>query len=318
MTTVSIQGYKGSFHDVVASELFTEKQLLERSTFKEVFDDVKEGRAEFGVTAIENSIAGAILQNYDLLRDSGLQVVGEYYLRIVHNLMALPGVKIEDIKEVWSHPMALKQCQDFLLKYPHIKQVETDDTARSALQIKELSQKTSSAAPQPQQAVNSDPRTVAAIASSLAAETYGMEIIAAGIEDDPQNYTRFLLIQRQNSGSEVGLKSQKIDKKLEDLIIKLDQTPDDHKCKVSTYVETAHRPGGLLPVLQAIKDHEANMTMLVSRPVVGKAWEYGFYIDFVIEESKADELLEILTYITDECKLLGKYANFHPLKQISG
>lgn len=291
MTTVSIQGYKGSFHDVVAGQLFSEKTLLERSTFKEVFDDVKEGRAEFGVTAIENSIAGAILQNYDLLRDSGLQVVGEYYLRIVHNLMALPGVKIEDIKEVWSHPMALKQCQDFLLKYPHIKQVETDDTARSALQIKELSQKTSSAAPQPQPAVNSDSRTVAAIASSLAAETYGMEIIAAGIEDDPQNYTRFLILQ-------------KADKPVDQRLVN-----ETAQSKFSIYVETAHRPGGLLPVLQTLRDAGANMTMLVSRPVVGKAWEYGFYIDFVVTTDAVNSLLPELHKVCDKLLVLGQYAS---------
>lgn len=276
MTTISIQGYKGSFHDTVASVLFPERKVLERSTFREVFSDVKEGNAEFGVVAIENSIAGAILENYDKLRDSGLEVIGEYYLRIVHNLMALPGVKLGDVKEVWSHPMALKQCQDYLqANLPQAKEVETDDTARSAVAIKQL----------PQDGVQ-NPKQIAAIASKLAAEIYGMEILAPGIEDDPQNYTRFLIVTKSGN--------------------KLPRVQNSKSTKTSIYVETAHKPGGLLPVLQTLKDAGANMTMLVSRPVVGKAWEYGFYIDFVTEGNK-ESLIAKLISATDKLQILGHY-----------
>lgn len=276
---ISIQGYKGSFHDVVAGKVFGAQsprnktndqiELLERSTFREVFDDVREGRADFAVAAIENSIAGAILQNFDLLRDSGLKVIGEYYLRIVHNLMALPGTKISDLKEVWSHPMALKQCQEFLLQYPNIKQVETDDTARSAAMIKESGQ-----------------TNVAAIASSLAAEIHGMEILAPGIEDDPQNYTRFLIIAPQDYKQE---------------------SVSTETIKTSSYIETAHKPGGLLPVLQTLQNFNANMTMLVSRPVIGKAWEYGFYVDFICAKDDLSKLQAEVEKVCDKFTILGSY-----------
>lgn len=267
---VSIQGYKGSFHDTVAAELFPQRELIERATFRELFDDVKSGNADFGIAAIENSIAGAILENYNLLRNSGVKVVGEYYLRIMHNLMVLPGTKIEDLKEIWSHPMALKQCQTFLQNYPNIKQVETDDTARSAAQVKEQNLK-----------------HVGAIAGKLAAEIHGLEILAPGIEDDPQNYTRFLIVQREAD------------------VQPLDETTGPFK--TSIYIETAHKPGGLLPVLQVLKDFGANMTMLVSRPVVGKAWEYGFYIDFVTANG-TEELVQKLKEVSDQLIILGKYS----------
>lgn len=266
---VSIQGYKGSFHDVVAAELFPQRQLIERSTFRELFSDVKEGRADYGIAAIENSIAGSILENYSLLRASGLKVVGEYYLRIVHNLMVLPGTKMEDLEEIWSHPMALKQCQIFLQQYPNIKQVETDDTARSAAQVREKNLK-----------------NVGAIASKLAAEIHGLEILSPGVEDDPQNYTRFLIVQREAD------------------VQPLDQSTGPFK--TSIYVETAHKPGGLLPVLQVLRDFGANMTMLVSRPVVGKAWEYGFYIDFITENGTED-LIKKIAEVSDQLVILGKY-----------
>lgn len=255
---------------MVAAELFPQRELLERSTFRELFNDVKEGRADYGIVAIENSIAGAILENYNLLRDSGVKVVGEYYLRIVHNLMVLPGTRIEDLKEIWSHPMALKQCQIFLQNYPHIKQVETDDTARSAGQVKEQNL-----------------RHVGAIASKLAAEVHGLDILAPGIEDDPQNYTRFLIVQREAE------------------VKQLDESKGPFK--TSIYVETAHKPGGLLPVLQELKDFGANMTMLVSRPVIGKAWEYGFYIDFVTANGTKD-LMSQLEKASSKAIILGKYS----------
>lgn len=270
---ISIQGYKGSFHDVVASKLWPEKTLLERSSFNEVFADVKDGRADFGVVAIENSIAGAILENYDRLRNSGLTVVAEDYLRIVHNLMALPGQKIEDIREVWSHPMALKQCQEFLSKYPHIKQVEADDTAGVAGRI-----------------VREGLTGIAAIASSLAAEIYGAEILAAEIETDPQNYTRFLVITKDFSVTKGAISRH-----------------DVPSYKTSLYIETAHKPGGLLNALQVLSVAGFNMTMLVSRPVIGKAWEYGFYIDFTHAEEDWSSIKSDLALHADFITELGTY-----------
>lgn len=182
---VSIQGNKGSFHDIVARKLLGEDiELLERGSFKEVFDDVKGKRAEIAVTAIENSIAGTIVQNYDLLLKTKTKIVGEYYLRIEHQLMALEGQKLEDIKEVWSHPMAIAQCEDYLERLD-VKVVEKEDTAGSAKEISEKKLK-----------------GIAAIAPKLSAEIYGLGILAPGIETNKQNYTRFWLIDGKNPTSE--------------------------------------------------------------------------------------------------------------------
>lgn len=177
---ISIQGNKGSYHDVAAHEVFPGTfSLLERDTFKEVFADVAEERAEAGIIAIENSIAGSILENYDLLLNNDLHIQGEHYLRISHQLMALPGTGLADVKEVRSHPMAIKQCHNFLDQYPQWSIIEAADTAGSAALIRRehLDQ-------------------TATIASRLAAEIYELDIIAEDIETNDQNYTRFLVISK--------------------------------------------------------------------------------------------------------------------------
>jgi prephenate dehydratase len=176
---IAIQGIKASFHDVAARLFFAEEKIdpLECSTFRELCEVVKNKKAKFAMMAIENSIAGSILPNYSLLEGFQFQIVGEVYLRIEMSLMALPGQKMEDLKFVQSHPMALFQCEDFLHKYPKLEILEGTDTAESAKNIKDKNL-----------------LKYAAIASQLAAETYNLEVLESGIETNKQNYTRFLVI----------------------------------------------------------------------------------------------------------------------------
>jgi prephenate dehydratase len=179
---VAIQGVKASFHDVAARVFFTNKNVdpVECSTFRELCEVLKGKKAEFAMMAIENSIAGSILPNYSLLETFHLKIVGEVYLRIEMNLMALPGQKLEDLKFVQSHPMALFQCEDFLHQYPSLQILEAADTAESAKNIKDKNL-----------------LKYGAIASQLAAMTYNLEILKSGIETNKQNYTRFLVVSRE-------------------------------------------------------------------------------------------------------------------------
>ena len=175
---VSIQGALGSYHNIVALDVFGKSvECLYADSFPQVFDETLRHKAEYGIIAIENSIVGSLHENYDLLTKFHLRINGERYLRISHNLMALPGVRIKDLKEIQSHPIALRQCRQFLSRYPKIKIVETHDTAASAAAIKEEGR-----------------RDCAAIASEYAARIHGMEILARSIETNKKNYTRFFII----------------------------------------------------------------------------------------------------------------------------
>jgi prephenate dehydratase len=265
---VSIQGYRGSFHDIVAREKFGDgTDILERGDFRSVFEDVRGGEADFGVVAIENSIVGSFLENYDLLLEYNLEIVGELYLRIILNLIVLPGVKMNNIGNVYSHPRAIQQCVSFLNKHPKIKRVETDDTAGSVKMIKEMGL-----------------RNGAAIAGSLAAKTYEMEILEKGIEADKKNYTRFLLISKEPvySGKE---------------------------SKTSMVIRTDNRPGSLCKCLKAFSDEGVNLSKIESRPIIGKVWQYYFYLDFEAgrEEAGTKRALKELNCLASMVKILGSY-----------
>lgn len=188
---VSIQGETGCFHEVAARQYFNydEIEIVPCSTFDITLNKVLSGEADYAVMAIENARSGSILQNYTLIRESGMKMLGEHNLRIVQNLMALPGQSIEDIHEVRSHPIALAQCMDFLKHHPSWILIESDDTAGSAKEISEENLK-----------------GVAAIASNEAARIYGLEVIAPGIETYKQNYTRFLVVGPEESGNREGNK----------------------------------------------------------------------------------------------------------------
>lgn len=268
MTKVSIQGYRGSFHDIVARERFPgEPELLERGSFEEVFEDVSSGQAEYGVFAIENSIVGSFLENYDLLLNYDLEIIREVYLRIVLNLIAIPGVKLKDVTEVYSHPRALQQCQRFLGKHASIKKIETDDTAGSVRMIKE-------------QGLNN----AAAIASSLAAELYQADILEKGIETDKKNYTRFLVLSRESKNA-------------------------DKANKTSLVVRTDHRPGSLCDCLKCFVDEGVNLSKIESRPILGKVWQYYFYLD--VETGRyspeGQRALKELNKTATMVKILGSY-----------
>jgi len=180
---IAIQGGYGAFHEIAAMQYFGDEgiEIVPRNTFKDLFKALKEGHVDYGITAIENSLAGSILPNYTLLLESKMKIIGEIYLRIKQNLVALPGQTISDIKEVYSHPMAILQCQTFFDDYPQIRLIDSLDTALSAKKI-----------------ADEQLRGVGAIASDLAAKKFNLNIIAHEIETHKQNYTRFLILHDRN------------------------------------------------------------------------------------------------------------------------
>ena len=269
-TRVSIQGYEGSFHQVAARQFFGEDvEVITCATFREVVRVASDRKvSDGGIMAIENSIAGSILPNYNLLQKSELRVIGEIYLQIGQQLLVNPGVRLEDIREVHSHPMALLQCIDFLEKYPGWKLVETEDTALSA---KHLHQHHS--------------KHVAAIASELAARLFGLEILAPNIQTMKNNYTRFLILQRPDVAREVA-------------------EPD----KASVSFHTDHSRGSLARVLTKIADGGINLSKLQSMPIPGSDWEYSFHADMEFEGmDQFHRVVDDIRPITAELKILGTY-----------
>ena len=267
---VSIQGYEGSFHQVAAQQFFgKDVEVLTCATFREVIR-VASSRKESdgGVMAIENSIAGSILPNYNLLQKSHLRVVGEIYLQIEQHLLVNPGVTLEDIREVHSHPMALLQCIDYLEKHPVWKLVETEDTALSA---KQLHQHHS--------------RHNAAIASGLAAELFGLEILAPSIQTMKNNYTRFLILQREENAMVVS-------------------NPN----KASVNFHTDHSRGSLARVLTRIAEGGINLSKLQSFPIPGSEWEYSFHADMEFDDmDQFQRVIEAIKPITAELRIYGTY-----------
>jgi len=270
MTRVSIQGYEGSFHQVAAQQFFgKDVEVITCATFREVIR-VAGSRKESdgGVMAIENSIAGSILPNYNLLQKSGLRITGEIYLQIGQHLLVNPGVRLEDIREVHSHHMALLQCIDFLEKHPGWKLVETEDTALSA---KHLHQHRS--------------KHVAAIASKLAAELFGLEILAPNIQTMKNNYTRFLVLQR------------------EDGVVAVSGAD-----KASVNFHTDHSRGSLARVLTKIAEGGINLSKLQSFPIPGSDWEYSFHADMEFEDlDQFNRVIDSIRPITAALKIYGVY-----------
>lgn len=268
MIKISIQGARGSFHDIVARKKFPgDSEIIESDTSKQVFEDVRKGLTDYGVVAIENSLYGSFLESYDLLLKYDAHIVGEVYLRIVLDLIALPGVRIEDIGEVYTHPMAMTESHVFLEKHPNMVRIETADTAGSARMIKEQGL-----------------RDAAAIASSLAAEIYGMKILAKDIETESKNYTRFLIISRKAEYPE------KVD-------------------KTSLVIKTKHQSGSLYQCLKCFADEGINLVKLESRPIIGRTWYYHFYLDFErgLHAPETQRALDELSKATSMIKILGTY-----------
>ncbi len=271
---VAIQGEKGSFHEIAALTFFGEEiEIKMCDSFPQLFRTMEEEKASFGVMAIENSVAGSILPNYALLRDSDYQILGEVYLRIAHHLMVLPGQSLQHIKEVHSHPMALLQCQAFLSQHPEIKMVEQADTAGSAKWIRE-------------KLISG----VAAIASDLAAAYYELDILKRNIETNSRNFTRFLILCK------------------EEQIPPRKENPN----KASLCFNLAglsHKVGGLAQVLLVLSSHGMNLTKIQSLPLLGREWEYFFHIDLEFDSyAQYKRSLEAIRPIISELKILGEYS----------
>ncbi len=265
---VSIQGEKGCFHEVAARQYFSydEVDIVPCPTFDLTLNTLKAGACDFAVMAIENARSGSILYNYTLIRESGMKILGEHNLRIKQNLMALPGQSLSDIREIRSHPIAIAQCMTYLNQHPGIILIESDDTAGSAREISET--KASG---------------VGAIASSIAAEIYGLDILAHGIETYKQNYTRFLIVGEESHGNTSGN-------------------------KVSICFSTGHKPGSLAAVLVKLAEYDINLTKIQSVPRLNGEWEYMFYLDLELNKNtKSDVIKRILDKYTSNLEILGVY-----------
>ena len=273
MKRVAIQGIAGAYHDIAARAYFEGETIetIDCHSFKDVFSAIRKDNAILGIVAIENTIAGSLLQNHNLLRESDTSIIGEFKLRISHCIAVLPGQTMQDITEVHSHPIALMQCDDFLENHPDWKIVESEDTALSAKAIQEK---------------NISGR--AAICSKLAAKTYGLEILESGIETNKRNFTRFLIISdRWNSDQYIN--QQNIDK--------------------SSIVFTCrHEEGSLSQVLSVLSFYHNNLTKIQSMPIIGHEWEYLFFVDLTFNDyMKYKQSLDAIRPLTKNLRILGEY-----------
>ncbi|MGM9700624.1 MAG: prephenate dehydratase [Prevotella sp.] len=273
MKRVAIQGVLGSFHDIAAHQYFEGEQLqiICCSTFEQVFENIKRDPTVIGLMAIENTIAGSLLHNYELLRSSGTTIVGEHKLHIQHAISCLPGQGWSDIREVHSHPVALMQCRDFLSNHPDMKAVESEDTAGSAEYISKHGC-----------------RGWAAICHADAAKLYGLKVLEDHIEDNKHNFTRFLVV---------------CDPRKADFLRPLDQTN-----KASLVFSLPHEEGSLSKVLTILSFYDINLTKIQSLPVIGHEWEYLFYVDVTFENLiRYRQSIDAIIPLTKELKIIGEY-----------
>ncbi len=272
MKRVIIQGIAGSFHDIATRKYFGDDiELVECPTFREQFIAMKKDPELFGVVAIENTVAGSILPNYTLLRESEMKIIGEQKMHIAQNLAVVKGQKIEDIRTVESHPMALRQCEEFFHAYPHIKLVESDDTASSAKRVS-----------------SGERKHVGTICGELAAEVYGLDIIARNIETNKMNSTRFLVLQNQWA-------SEREDNRKE-------------ADKASLVFSLPHKRGSLSKILSILSFYDINLTKIQSLPVIGHEWQYLFYIDLTYDDYvRYKQSVDAIIPLTEELKILGEY-----------
>ena len=273
MKKIAIQGALGSFHDIAVRQYFGDDDLeiIPCETFKEVFAVMGRDHAVVGVMAIENTIAGSLLPNYDLLKESGCVIIGEHKLRIEHNLVALKGQRIADLTEVYSQSIALRQCEEFLEQHKFLKAVESFDTAGSAKIIAE-----------------ERIRQRGAICSTAAAEMYGLEIIAKGIETNKRNFTRFLVVANP---AQAGRWQQ-------------GQTLN----KSSLVFTLPHEEGCLAKVLSVLSFYHVNLTKIQSLPIIGREWEYQFYVDLTFDNNERyKQSLDAIRPLIRDFKILGEY-----------
>lgn len=245
-------------------------ECMECVSFKDVFNLVISGEAGFGITAIENTVAGTILPNYAMLRESGVKIIGEVFLHIQQNLLALKGQGMKDIKEVHSHPMAILQCQNFFEQYPHIRLIEADDTASRAKWISDGNLK-----------------GMGAIAGLHVADMYNLQVLAESIETHKKNFTRFLVISRPDG------KTGK---------------PDGKADKASVCFNVTHSKGSLAQVLTKLAEHDINLTKIQSLPLIGKEWEYYIHIDMEFDSyENYQKAMGAIKPSLNEFQILGEY-----------
>ena len=272
MKKIAIQGVPGSYHDIAAHKYFKDEEieLICCNTFEEVFENMRKDSNVIGTVAIENTIAGSLLHNYELLRESGATIIGEHKLRISHSIMCLPDESWEDLTEVNSHPVALAQCREFLQQ--ELKVVETDDTAGSAKNIHEKQLKGH-----------------AAICSKYAASMYGMKILQEGIETNKHNFTRFLIVC--------------------DPWIADDLKDRSKVNKANIVFSLPHNEGSLSKVLSIFSFYNINLTKIQSLPIIGREWEYMFYVDVMFNDYlRYKQSIDAVTPLTKALKILGEYA----------
>ena len=273
MKKVAIQGIKGSFHDIAAHQFFAneEIELICCETFEELFDTMKKDSSLLAMMAIENTIAGSLLHNYELLRASNLTIVGEHKLHIEHSLLCLPDEDINDIREINSHPVALMQCRDFLKQFRNCKIVEADDTAGAAEVISRLGLKGH-----------------AAICSKFAAPIYHMKVLREAIEDNKHNFTRFLCLCDPWNADAIR-RTRQINKS-------------------SIVFSVPHEKGELSHVLSMLSFYDINMTKIQSLPIIGHEWEYLFYVDITFADySRYRQCIEAIRPLTRQISILGEY-----------
>ena len=272
MKKVAIQGYKGCFHEEAARTFYAQSGLvpdiLECDTFEGLYRALENEAADAAVMAIENTVSGGLIHNFELLRRYDRKIKGEVYLRIKQNLMALPGQSIEDIKEVRTHYMAINQTRDFFQREcPWITLVESEDTAKSAAEI-----------------AGNRLLGVGAVASSLAADLYSLEILKESIETYKQNFTRFLIFDEA-----VTLPESAID-------------------KASICFTLPHKPGSLAHILTILSFYDMNLTRIQSLPIPGREWQYFFYVDIKFDDyNRYRQALSAVRPLIDDLNILGEY-----------
>ncbi len=275
MKKVTIQGVAGCYHDAAAHLFFDGEEIktLPCETFPIMFDTLSTDASLLGIVAIENTIAGSLLQNHELLRQSNLRIIGELKMRISHVLAALPGQSIDALSEVNSHPMALMQCEQFLRRHPNLKIVEHHDTAGSAKDILEKNL-----------------QGHAAICGEYAANLYGLDILEKGIETNKRNFTRFLIIADPLLAAEIGPCERDIN-------------------KASIVFSLPHTHGALSKVLTILSFYDINLSKIQSTPIVGREWEYRFYVDVTFDSFvRYHQAIEAVRPLIKDLKILGEYA----------
>lgn len=271
---VTIQGVAGCYHDAAARAYFKDEEIttIPCDSFAELFQRMGCDASLIGIIAIENTIAGSILPNHELLRQSNMQIIGEYKMHISHVLAALPGQAIENLSEVNSHPMALMQCEQFLRQHPNLKMIEKFDTAGSAQEIAE------------QKLMGH-----AAVCGEYAANLYGLNILERGIETNKRNFTRFLM--------------------LADPLLASEMRPRDEKINKSSIMFTLpHTNGALSKVLTIFSFYDINLSKIQSLPIIGREWEYRFYIDLTFDSYvRYHQSIDAVRPLLNDLKILGEY-----------